>query len=110
MSQTLYCYRPAEAGVEDDRFTHRWFETGQPALSITGPDGGQWTLRENAERDQKRPTKCIREKIVSIQLPRWWPYAKRHDAKGNCVFESETEVQEACRRARDAGEVVAWDY
>ena len=107
--QKLQFFRPQGAGVEDDRRLTRWFEVGAEPELLT-EDGVTWERVPEKQRDQKRALKCIREKIVSVQLPKWWPYAKRHDAKGRCVFESEEEAKEACKRATDAGEVVSWDY
>jgi len=109
MSERLYVYRPRGAPVEDDRTLHRWFPTeGAPAM-VLGEDGGPWDLVPARPRDTKTPTKCIRESIKSIQAPRWWPYARRHDKDGACIFENETEYKEAIKRAADAGEPVAWD-
>lgn len=106
MSQVLYQYRPA--GDDDERRVWRWFErdTAPAALEV---DGANYELVVNPPRDQRRVVKCIREKIVSIQAPKWWPYAKRHDEQGRCVFESEEEYKEAIRRAQGAGEQVSWD-
>lgn len=109
MSQVLYAYRPRAAPLEDDRREYRWFEKEGAPAAIKGPDGLWWDLVPARPRDTRPAVKCIREKIVSIQCPKWWPFAKRHDAQGRCVFESETEYKEAIRAAQDAGEPVAWD-
>lgn len=109
MSQTLYTYRPRGAGLEDERTLHRWFPTEGAPATIRGDDGLSWDLRPARPRDTKRAVKCIREGIRSLQAPKWWPYAKRHDKTGACIFENETEYKEAIKRAADAGEPVAWD-
>lgn len=107
MSQRLYFFRP-HGKIEDDRRITRWFEPGTEPDLLT-EEGETWEVVRQAARDDTRKFKCIRETIRSIQLPKRWPYAKRHDKTGACIFESEEEAREAVRRARDAGEQVAWD-
>jgi hypothetical protein len=108
VTQKLHLFRVQGAGIEDDRRITRWYEIGAEPEFLT-VEGVSWERVHTKQRDQKRAVKCIREKIVSVQLPKHWPFAKRHDEKGRCVFESETEAKEACKRATDAGEIVSWD-
>lgn len=56
-----------------------------------------------------RPSKPTIMPFSSHQLPKWWPYAPRHDAKGRCLFNSQAEALEACAKARGHGEHVTWD-
>lgn len=107
MSQKLFFFRPLGA-PEDDRRRTRWFEPGTEPDLLT-EDGETWELVRSRPRDTTQAFKCIKEGFRSISLPKFWPYARRHDKTGACIFESEAEALEAVRRARDAGEVVAWD-
>ena len=109
MSQKLYAYRSRGAPVDDDRRLLRWFPKDGAPASIVGDDGEPWDLVLSRPRDTTTAFKCIKEGFRSISLPRWWPFAKRHDAGGACIFESETEAIDAVKRARDAGEPVSWD-
>lgn len=109
MTQKLYRYRPAGAPVEDDRVIMRWFPVGEE------PDEVQdqletWLLDPEVPRPTTQQLKKTVEGFVSYQMPKWWPYAPRHDAKGRCVFHSRREAEEACKKARDDGEQVIWDY
>lgn len=47
--------------------------------------------------------------FTAQSLPLGWPYAKRHDARGRCQFDSMSEVREAVARANDDGETVVYD-
>ena len=40
--------------------------------------------------------------FVSETLPLHWPYAKRHDSEGRCVFGSRDEVNEAVRKSANS--------
>ncbi len=108
MTQRLVWFRPQGSAANDDRRISRWFEQGaEPELLTT--EGQTWELIRQRPRDTTQRFKCIREGFRSVQLPRWWPYARHHDSRGACIFESEEEAKEAVKRAQDAGEVVAWD-
>lgn len=108
MTQKLQSFRPRGSQPDDDRRITRWFEVGaEPQFLVA--EGVEWELIPARQRDQTRSVPVIREWIRSVQLPKHWPYAKHHDSTGACIFENETEAIEACKRARDHGEHVAWD-
>lgn len=109
MTQRLFRYRPRGARVEEDRERMEWFPIEGAPAAIQGDDGTWWDLVPSRLRDTTQAFKCMREGFRSVQLPKWWPFAKRHDKNGACVFANEEEAKEAVKRAVDAGEKIAWD-
>lgn len=68
-------------------------------------DGRVWRrVPDWVYRDARRDI-CF----TSKQLPLHWPFAPRHNEKGEPQFASKREVTEALARAKDAGEPVDWD-
>ena len=47
--------------------------------------------------------------FTSKQLPLHYPFAKRHNARGEPQFDSIKEVRECIAGAKQAGEPLAWD-
>lgn len=47
--------------------------------------------------------------MTSVQLPLKWPFAPRHDGRGQPRFENIREVRESIAKATHAGEPVHWD-
>jgi len=45
----------------------------------------------------------------SMSLPRWWPYAPRHDTDGTPLFCNVDETREAEKKAADDGEFAHYD-
>jgi len=46
---------------------------------------------------------------TSQSLPRWWPYAPRHDAEGRPQFTGAREIREAQAKAQHDGEMQFYD-
>jgi hypothetical protein len=67
--------------------------------------------RPHVDKAYRRPARHVETimPFVSYSLPKWWPFAPRHDAQGRCLFASKREAEEACARARHAGEEVRYD-
>lgn len=71
------------------------------------------TFRRPAAAREFRAPAALKKTVMpfaSTSLPKWWPYAPRHDAKGRCLFNGRREVEAACAKARAAGEWVVYDY
>lgn len=61
------------------------------------------------------PSRPIKPKVApnvgfsSLSLPLNWPYAPRHNEKGEAVFHSKREVSESLARAQHDGEKVIYE-
>jgi hypothetical protein len=65
--------------------------------------------RQGRRTGHRSPSTDTIMPFVSYSLPKFWPYAPKHDAKGRCIFNSRREAEEACARARHAGEMVHYN-
>lgn len=110
MTQRLRWYKPHGAGPEDDRRLTRWFDVGAEPELLEDDKGNTWELVHVKPRDTTLAVKQTITGFASVQLPRWYRYAPRHDAQGRCIFHSREEAEECAKRASDAGEHLLFDY
>lgn len=104
----LYDFKDTETGeAVQVRLDHKAAPHKGDVIEIDGRRLKRLNTNGVSERSIARPADGIRGAqfrqgcIVSRQLPRWWKGAKQHTKDGWPAFETEREVQEACRREAD---------
>lgn len=102
----LYDFRNLDTGETIEEFFS--MQDVPPMVLRQKPEGGTETFVRVYTVPEAR-VKADRH-FISHQLPRNYKHHNRFDAKGNCAFTSQREVDECMARANDSGEGLSYDY